>query len=195
MEPHELQMHGSMFLLLKKFIEHAYGPVAWELAKRNRESNSSDYSFHENYPAEEMFAIIQTAAKNTGITENELKEKFGIHLVPDLLATYKSHLKPEWKTFELLQYTELVMHKAVRTEESQANPPVLNISRVHDKLLIIDYYSRRKMAALAVGIIKGIAKYYNETDIIKVIPTTDLDDERVQIRCEFNGSEPENPDN
>ena len=42
------------------------------------------------------------------------------------------------------------------------------------------------MASLAVGIIKGIAKYYNESEKVKVIPATDLNDERVQIRVEFS---------
>ena len=56
------------------------------------------------------------------------------------------------------------MHKAVRKEENKANPPTLHISRVSDKLLIIDYYSKRRMASLAIGIIKGIAKFYNESE-------------------------------
>ncbi len=81
--------------------------------------------------------------------------------------------------------TELVMHKAVRKEENKANPPVLNVSRVHDNLLIIDYYSKRRLACLAIGIIRGIIKFYNETDKVTVIPNTNPADERVQIRIEF----------
>ena len=41
------------------------------------------------------------------------------------------------------------------------------------------------MASLAVGIIKGIAKYYNESSKVKIVPTTNPNDERVQIRVEF----------
>ena len=74
---------------------------------------------------------------------------------------------------------------AVRTEQSIANPPVINVRRIHDKLLVIDYYSKRKMASLAVGIIRGIAAFYSESEKVVVIPTTDQGDENVQIRVEF----------
>jgi hypothetical protein len=73
----------------------------------------------------------------------------------------------------------------VRKQENQADPPVLLVTRVHDKLLTIDYYSKRRMASLAIGIINGIAKYYNEADKVKVICQSDPNDERVQLRIEF----------
>ena len=77
------------------------------------------------------------------------------------------------------------MHGAVRRLNSTANPPILNVSQVNDKLLIVDYHSRRKMASLAIGIIRGIAEYYGESQSVKIISMTDPDDERVQIRLEF----------
>lgn len=184
MPEEKIQIHGSMFFLLKEFILDNYGNKTW-LKLSKRPGASSSYDMHKNYPASEMFLIIKEAADHTRLPENSIKEKFGEHLVPKLLTLYKSHISPEWKTFEMLENTELVMHKAVRKQENEATPPVLNVSRVHDKLLIIDYYSKRKMASLAIGIIKGIAKYYQESEKINVIPMSDLDDERVQIRIEF----------
>ncbi len=40
-------------------------------------------------------------------------------------------------------------------------------------------------AWLAIGIIKGIAKYYNESEKVIVIPKTNPNEDRVQIRVEF----------
>lgn len=77
------------------------------------------------------------------------------------------------------------MHRAVRKEENKASPPTLNVSRVNDKLLIIDYYSKRRMASLAIGMIKGIAKFYNESEKLQITLNAESDDERVQIRVEF----------
>ncbi|WP_293890956.1 hypothetical protein [Flavobacterium sp.] len=39
---------------------------------------------------------------------------------------------------------------------------------------------------VCVGIIKGIATYFNETHAIRIIPMTNPDKERVQIRIEFD---------
>jgi hypothetical protein len=180
----EIQIHGSMFFLLSEFIVNNYGNTTWtELTKKA--GAVLPYDLHKNYPASEMFLIIRAGADHAKLTENTITEKFGEYLVPGLLTLYRSHIRPEWKTFEMLLNTELVMHKAVRKQENEANPPVLSVSRVHDKLLVIDYYSKRKMASLAIGIIKGIAKFYNESDQIEVVPMSDQNDERVQLRIEF----------
>lgn len=178
-------MHGSTFILLQRFVEKTYGSDVWDKLLQESGVGIKVFDPHQNYPLLEMEAIVGEASRITGLSEDTLKEKFGEAMVPDLMALYKKYVDPEWKTFEMLLYTEHIMHKAVRKENSNANPPVLNVSRVHDKLLIIDYYSERKMGALAVGIIKGIAQYYNEGNKIKVESTTSPNDERVQIRVEF----------
>jgi hypothetical protein len=186
MAEEELQIHGSMFFLLKKFIENNYGGSETWL-KLNEVAGISRplYEPQKNYPLAEMFAILSATAIHSRLSQNKFTEKFGEYLVSDLLNLYKSHLNPSWKTFEILENTELIMHKAVRKQEKNANPPILNVSRVHDKLIIIDYYSKRKMASLAVGIIKGIAGFYNEKERVRTILNTHPNDERVQIRIEF----------
>ena len=77
------------------------------------------------------------------------------------------------------------MHGAVRQLNSTAKPPVLFVTRVNEHELKIDYFQRRRMGSLAVGIIKGIANYYNERDKITVTALTNPDDEKVEIKVEF----------
>lgn len=181
----EPKIHGSIFLLLSRFIADRYGPETWTTLLDNAGLKKHAYELHESYPLFEIESIILQASRLTGIAESDLKENFGQHMAADLMKMYLHYLSPEWKTFDILVNTEIVMHKAVRKQEHKANPPILNISRVHDKLLIIDYYSERKMGSLAVGIIKGIAAYFNEEENIKVVPLSNPNDERVQIRVEF----------
>jgi hypothetical protein len=181
----EIQMHGSMFVLLKKFVESIYDHDTWFKLHQAAGPAHSAYEMQENYPVSEMDSLIRAVADHMGIPEYELKEKFGEFLVPDLLNLYKSHLNPAWKTFETLEYTEQVMHQAARNQAVNASPPVLNVTTVGDRLLIIDYYSKRKMGALAIGIIRGIARFHHESDRVRIIPRSDPSDERVQIRVEF----------
>ena len=51
--------------------------------------------------------------------------------------------------------------------------------------LLVDYRSRRRMAGVAVGIIRGIAAHYQESDRVKVTRLSAAEDERVQIRVDF----------
>ena len=178
-----LNIHSSIFFLLKKFIEHQFSYGSWEKLIHELGIPEMELDMKKSYPIEIYHSLLNAVSKSSNLTSNELQENFGKFMVPDLLVLYASYLKPEWKTCGLLENTEEVMHNAVRS--NLADPPILNVSRVDDTLIIIDYYSKRRMASLAVGIIRGIAEFYSEQDMISVIPTTDLNDERVQIRVEF----------
>jgi hypothetical protein len=179
------KMHGSIFVLLQKFIVSTYSHSFWVQRKKDAGIPSTRYTVGDRYPTNEIFKLLQAISMATGASHHELQEKFGEHLVPDLLSIYGKYIDPNWKTYNLIRHTESIMHKAVRMENQDANPPILNISPVSNKLIIIDYYSKRRMASLAIGIIKGIAKYYNEKKDISVKTATGMDDERVQIRIEF----------
>ncbi|HXH99539.1 MAG TPA: heme NO-binding domain-containing protein [Sphingobacteriaceae bacterium] len=177
-------VHGSIFFLLKKYVNSNFAEGTWDnLIKLS--GASGDYEMTQSYPLQEIGLIVAAASQLTGISPQEIQERFGEFLVPDLFKLYADYLRPEWKTFDVLLHTEGVMHGAVRKLNSIANPPVLNVSKVNENLLIIDYYSKRRMGALATGIIKGIAKYFNESEIINIKPMSDPDAERVQIRVEF----------
>lgn len=112
-------------------------------------------------------------------------EQFGEFLVPDLLLVYKKYVNPTWRTYDMLLHTESAMHGAVKTQDNRTSPPILNVTKQGSKCLIVDYHSKRRMSGVAVGIIKGIANYYNEGDIVEVTRLTPADEERVQIRVDF----------
>lgn len=181
----ETNVHGSIFFLLKKFVENSFPAGTWEKLNEDAKSETAEFEITKSYPLEAIGSIVSVASQMTGRPEDEIKESFGEYLVPDLFALYKSYLQPQWKTYEVLLNTERVMHGAVRKLNSTANPPILNVTSVNEKLLIIDYFSKRRMASLAIGIIKGIAKYFDEENKVSVNSMTPLNDERVQIRVEF----------
>jgi hypothetical protein len=58
---------------------------------------------------------------------------------------------------------------------------VLQVTRLAANELLIDYVSPRRMSGLAVGIVRGLATYFDEADQIDVMPTTSEDGEHVQI--------------
>lgn len=181
----QLTVHGSIFFLLKKFIDQTLPYRSWEqlLAK----TNLKDFSFEltKAYSIETIEAIMIAASEHTGLTVEKLKENFGEHMVPALFQMYKHYLQPGWKTYEILLKTEEVMHGAVRKLNSTAQPPILSVSKMSDQLLIIDYHSKRRMGSLAVGIIRGIAKYYGEQEDVNVDCMTAPDAEDVQIKVHF----------
>ena len=186
MEKDQLKIHGSIFILLKKFIDNSFLYNTWNEFLKRLGVEAVEFDINRSYPIELFHSLVHESAQLKQVSENKLIEEFGEFLVPDLLIFYAAYLKPQWKTLELLEHTEAVMHQAVRKINPDADPPKLHVSRVNERLLIIDYYSKRKLSGLAIGIIRGIAVFYGEDKRIAILPTSAFDDERVQIRVEFD---------
>jgi hypothetical protein len=178
-------MHGSLFVLLKRFVESTYGHSMWVQLLGETNIEQRTYQLQELYPTNEIFAIIGRLAERTDKLIPEVLEQYGEFLVPDLMQVYSKYVNPEWRTYEMLLHTEKAMHGAVRKEDNRANPPKLLVTKRGKKELIIDYYSKRRMAGVAIGIIKGIAKYFNESNLIDIMLLTPIDSEQVQVKVEF----------
>lgn len=178
-------MHGSMFVLLKRFVENRYDYSTWLKLLEAAGIDRTVYQMHEMYPTRELFSIVEQASQVTGIPAYELMEQYGKFIVPDLMLIYAKYLSPNWRTYEMLLNTEEAMHGAVRKEDNRTTPPKLLVTKKGAKQLIVDYHSKRKMAGVAVGIIRGIATYFHESDLVKVTRTTPVDEERVQIKVDF----------
>ena len=178
-------MHGSIFAFLKRFVEKEYDYSTWAKIMEGTGIKRTGYQMHEMYPTQELVKIVGAVSALSGRTPHEVQEQFGTFLVPDLLMIYKKYVKPDWNTYDMLLHAEEHMHRAVRKSDTRTSPPRLSVSKVSPKLLVIDYYSERRMASVGIGIVKGIAAYFNETEEVTVKPMTDPDAARVQLRVEF----------
>ncbi|TDN37950.1 hypothetical protein E4631_16630 [Hymenobacter sp. UV11] len=179
-------MHGTIFTLLKRYVQTQYDHSTWLKLVELAGLESGDFSHREVYPDAHIYALIGQAAETTGIPAGELHEKFGEYLVPDLMYMYQKYVNPNWRTLEMLENTEHTMHVQVRREHPENSPPVLQVKRLNENELLIDYVSPRRMGGLAVGIVRGLAVHYDEADRIDVMPTTSEDGERVQIHVRRN---------
>jgi hypothetical protein len=183
----ETNVHGSIFYLLKKFVVSLYSEDVWKqfLVASGKDADF-EFTITESYPLADIDRIVAAASQHSGHSVHQLQEIFGEWLVPDLFKVYSTYLRRDWRTWEVLVNTEQVMHGAVRKLNSTANPPVLHVSEIVGNQLTIDYKSQRKMGSLAVGIIRGIAKYYEEENDITITPATDPDAETVKINIIFH---------
>ncbi len=179
-----LKVHGSIFFLLRKFVIRFYDEKMWLELNVDANTGIQDFLMTESYPLVMMNNVVDAASARSGIPIEDLKKSFGEFLVPDLFQLYKSFIDPSWKTFEMLEYTEGIMHNNVRRLNSTAAPPILHVTKINTDTLLIDYHSKRRMGSLAIGIINGIAKYYKEDSNLTIVSLTPPDATRVQIKVE-----------
>ena len=174
-------MHGTIVALLKRYVLTQHDYSTWVQLREAAGLSNLDFDHKQVYPDEHMYALVGQAARMAGIRPEELQEKLGEFMVPDLLYMYNKLIRPEWKTLEMLEHTEAVVHTRVRQEHHEKVPPVLNVRRVTDNEVVVEYVSARRMGALAVGIIRGLAVHFDEADRITVEPTTREDGQHVRI--------------
>lgn len=177
-------MHGSILLLLKRYVTKHYDFATWHRLIELSGLTETDFEMNQVYPDEHVYRLVGTAAAHVGISAEELQEKFGEFLVPDLLFMYRKLVQPEWRTLDFLEHVEERMHGAVRREMKGSTPPVLTVERLSPDQVRVRYASKRRMGALAVGIIRGIIRHFGEDDELAVRPVTQEDRDHVEILVE-----------
>lgn len=178
-------MHGSMFVLLERFVESTYGRSTWTKLLKGSGVDHTSFRMQEMYPTHEIFAILGYLGDYTEQPVFDLMEQFGEFMVPDLMRMYSTYVQPEWRTYEMLLNTEDAMHSAVRRQDNRANPPKLLVAKQSANQLLIEYTSKRRMAGVAVGIIRGIARHFHESDKVEVMLLSPADAENVRIKVDF----------
>ena len=156
-------MHGLIFLQLQKFAQNKAGSKAWDILLKEANLSGNSYSPVKTYPDEEAFALVGAASRILNQSASEILEAFGEFLAPELIYLYSKMLDPKWKTLDVIENTEKLVHTAVRVGNPGAKPPVLECIRTTENELQIMYSSDRQMCQLAKGIITGIARYFGET--------------------------------
>ncbi len=156
-------MHGTIFFELKKYVETKLGGrAAWDRLLIESDLGARTYEVMADYPDSEIIQLTSTASRMTGAPVRSILEDFGEFIAPDLLQMYAGVIQPAWKTLDVIEHTEDQIHSVVRLHNRDAHPPDLKCVRTSENEVIIHYNSKRKMCDVARGIVKGLARYYEE---------------------------------
>lgn len=155
-------MYGMIFAELKKYVDTKLSGRAWADLLQHTGNGTKIYMNFHNYPDAELGALVNAAAAHTGIAVADILEDFGEFIASDLLAMYQSVIPSEWRTLDVVEHTEEVIHRVVRLRNPGAHPPHLQSRRLSPQAVEIRYNSPRRLCALAKGICRGIARHHNE---------------------------------
>ena len=155
-------MLGVIFFVLQNHMEKRLGPSSWGRVVSSAKLPPKAYSPVAEYPDSEAMALLAAASRLAGKPLGEFLEEFGEALAPELLAMYPALVQPEWKTLDLVVNAEEVIHSVVRRANPLAKPPVLRCARYSADEVQVVYASPRKLCQIAKGIIRGVARHYQQ---------------------------------
>jgi tRNA A-37 threonylcarbamoyl transferase component Bud32 len=157
-------VHGLIFFYLQKFADvAAAGSTSWKGVRSTVTTTTSRFLPSGSYPDADAVAILSTIADTTGRPLPSILEEFGQFLAPHLVKVAGTVVDPTWRTLDLIEHTEAIIHTMIRTTTPGASPPVLETVRQSPDELHLVYSSARRLCPLAVGLMRGIAGHYGET--------------------------------
>jgi predicted hydrocarbon binding protein len=156
-------MHGLIHIELERFAREQAGDGPWEQAVIAAGLTDRTYVPTDRYEDTEALSLVVALAKITEIGPQALLEGFGRALVPALLSNFSHMVPPEWRTLELIQNTEELIHTALRASDEAARPPMLRVMRRGADEVIVIYASERRMCGVAKGIARGLGDHFGES--------------------------------
>ena len=156
-------MHGLIFAELKKFVVAKAGGETWnKLLVEAGVGEKTIFMPNQVYADDQLQKLVAAGSRLTGMPAMQLQEAFGEFIAPDLLKLYETQINPAWKTLDLVEKTESMVHRAVRIKVPGADPPRLVCTRPAPDNVVMQYSSNRRMCGVATGIIKGVATTMHE---------------------------------
>jgi predicted hydrocarbon binding protein len=166
-------VYGLIHIELERFAREQAGDGPWEQAVIAAGLTDRTYIATDRYADTEALSLVVALAKITETGPQALLEGFGRALVPALLSSFSYMVAAEWRTLDLIENTETLIHTALRASDQAARPPMLRVTRRGADEVLVIYASERRMCGVAKGIARGLGDHFGES--------IEIDEERCML--------------
>lgn len=157
-------MKGMVFTEFLDMVETQMG-----LAMVDRIITAADppsggvYTAVGTYDHAEMVSLVQALSAATGTPVSELLKTFGEVLFGRLVGAYPELIQHAGNSFELLRLIDGHIHVEVHKLYPDAELPAILCEDAGPDELLLTYQSRRGLADLAEGLIRGCIAHFGDT--------------------------------
>jgi Haem-NO-binding len=164
-------MKGVIFTTFLEMVEDKFGYETVDTIIDNSDLPSGGvYTAVGTYSHHEIVNLVVELSKKTNIPIPTLLRVYGKHLFGILSTNYKMFVESSTNVFDFLANIENYIHVEVKKLYPDAELPRFETELVSDKQMMMMYYSDRKMADLAYGLMEGSIEYYKEAATIEMLP-------------------------
>lgn len=165
-------MKGTIVKCLEELVRKNHGDEKWKLILERGNQKGNLFMASADVPDADAIALIQATAGVLGVSQEEAFEAFGNYWS----TTYAPNLYPIYfqkaKTAREFLLGMHGVHETVTRTIKDAHPPKFEYDTSDPNKLVMHYTSPRNLVALMPGLIRGVAKYYNERVNVRVAGNT-----------------------
>lgn len=155
-------MKGTIIKCLEELVRKNYGDEKWKAILERTNQKGKMFLTSADVPDADAVALIQATSTVLGISQDDAYEAFGNYwstvYAPTLYPMYFSKAKTAREFLLGMQG----VHETVTRTVKDAHPPKFTYDTSDPNRLVMNYASSRNLVALMPGLIRGVAKYYNE---------------------------------
>ena len=156
-------MKGMVFTQFLDMVEERFSPeVVDKIIVQADLPSGGAYTSVGTYDHAEIVALVMQLSRETGLPASTLVKAFGEFLFQRFSEIYPQFFEETSSTFGFLRSVEHYIHIEVRKLYPDAELPSLACHVDGDHMTVI-YRSKRQMADLAEGLIKGALDHFGET--------------------------------
>lgn len=158
-------MKGIIFNLLEEVVTQEFGEARWD-ALLSTAGVSGSYTSLGSYDDAELFKLVGAASGALGKPPADIVRWFGARAIPLLAIKYPGFFAKHQSTRPFLLTLNDIIHPEVRKLYPGADVPDFDFDTSSPTTLVMEYRSKRKLCALAEGLIEGAAAHFKETPTI-----------------------------
>ena len=156
-------MQGIIFNALEEFVlENADMEVWNEVIETSKVPNEGAYTAGVSYNDEEIVALASALSDKLGVSLEDGLKLFGEFLFGFLLSRGPIEIKSYNNVQTLLADLEDVIHRDVKRIHPDAYTPFFEFKPSNEVTGELIYRSKRKMCAVAEGLIQGAANHFGQ---------------------------------
>lgn len=155
-------MKGIIFNLLEEVVTQQLGADTWDALLDAAELDGA-YTSLGSYPDADLLALVAAASAALDKPADDVVRWFGVHAIPLLVRKYPALFERHQTTRPFLLTLNGIIHPEVRKLYPGADTPEFEVDDKAAETLVLGYQSKRRLCALAEGMIQGAAAHFGET--------------------------------
>ena len=157
-------MKGTIVSCLKEMVVEKFGKAAWEASlEKSGLPKNMVFLATEDVDDAAALTVVGNLCKELGVTLEQAADAFGEYWMTVYAPKiYKDYFRncPTAKDF-LLKMNDV--HATVTKTIKNARPPKFEYNSKSPNVLSMTYKSDRNLVPFFQGLVKGVAKYYNQS--------------------------------
>lgn len=162
-----------------------YGADTWDALLASAGLDGA-YTSLGNYPDEHLAKLVGAASAALQLPANDVVRWVGQEAMPLLVKKYPGFFAKHQATRPFIMTINGIIHPEVKKLYPGADTPDFALDATSPEVLVMKYFSKRRLCAFAEGLITGAALHFGETVSIRHCTCMHRGDDHCRLELSFS---------